>query len=170
MDYIPAQLRKRHYKTSQGANNMQKNSFLIAAAIFSGVAALLHLGCIIFGGDWYRFFGAGEQMAQLAEAGHMYPTIVTSLLVTLLTVRSLYALSGAGLMLRLPFLRLGLCTIAAIYLLRGIAFIPLMPTFPENSLTFWILSSAICFIFGLTYAIGIKQSWAYLSGQHSLKK
>lgn len=52
---------------------MHKNKFLIVAAICSGVAALLHFGCIIFGGNWYRFFGAGEQMAQMAEAGHFYP-------------------------------------------------------------------------------------------------
>lgn len=146
---------------------MQKNKFLIAAAICSGVAALLHLGCIIFGGEWYRFFGAGEQMANMAEAGHIYPTIVTSVIVTLLTIWSLYALSGAGVILRLPFLRLALCIIAAIYLLRGIAFIPLMPMFPGNSLTFWLVSSTTCFVFGLFYALGIRQSWAYLSKKHA---
>lgn len=146
---------------------MQKNKLLIAAAICSGVAALLHLGCIIFGGDWYRFFGAGEQMAQMAEAGHTYPTIVTLVIVTLLTIWSLYALSGAGVILRLPLLRLALCIIAAIYLMRGIAFIPLMPMFPGNSLTFWVASSIICLAFGLLYALGIYQSWAYLSKRHS---
>lgn len=142
---------------------MQKNKLLIAAAICSGGAALLHLGCIIFGGDWYRFFGAGEQMAQMAEAGHIYPTIVTSVIVTLLAIWSLYALSGAGVILRLPLLRLALCIIAAIYLLRGIAFMPLMPMFPGNSITFWLVSSTTCFVFGLLYSLGIRQSWAYLS-------
>ncbi len=146
---------------------MHKNKFLIAAAICSGVAALLHLGCIIFGGDWYRFFGAGEQMAQMAEAGHIYPTMVTLVISTLLTIWSLYALSGAGVILRLPLLRLGLCLIAAIYLMRGIAFIPLMPMFPGNSLTFWVVSSTICFVFGLLYALGIRQSWAYLDKKHA---
>lgn len=142
---------------------MQKNKILILAAICSGVAALLHLGCIIFGGDWYRFFGAGEQMAQLAEAGHIYPTIITSVIVAVLIIWSLYALSGAGVILRLPLLRLGLCIIAAIYLLRGIAFIPLMPMFPENSVTFWVVSSTTCLVFGSLYALGIRQYWAYLS-------
>jgi hypothetical protein len=146
---------------------VQKNEFLILAAICSGVAALLHLGCIFFGGDWYRFFGAGEQMAQMAEAGHIYPTIVTSVIVALLTIWSLYALSGAGVILRLPLLRLGLCAIAAIYLLRGIAFLPLMPLFPENSTTFWVISSTICFVFGLLYALGVRQSWAYLGRNHA---
>lgn len=106
-------------------------------------------------------------MANMAEAGHIYPTIVTSVIVTLLTIWSLYALSGAGVILRLPFLRLALCIIAAIYLLRGIAFIPLMPMFPGNSLTFWLVSSTTCFVFGLFYALGIRQSWAYLSKKHA---
>ncbi|MBO3658859.1 MULTISPECIES: hypothetical protein [Acinetobacter] len=146
---------------------MHKNKFLIAAAICSGVAALLHLGCIIFGGDWYRFFGAGEQMAQMAEMGHIYPTIVTLIIVTLLIICSLYALSGAGVILKLPLLRLALCVITTIYLIRGIVFIPLMPMFPENSLTFWLVSSTICIVFGLLYAFGIRQSWAYLSEGHT---
>lgn len=142
---------------------MQKNKLLIAAAICSGVAALLHLGCIIFGAEWYRFFGAGEEMAQMAEAGDIQPTIVTLVIVSLLTIWSLYALSGAGVILRLPLLRAGLCVIAAIYLLRGVAFVPLMPMFPENSATFWAVSSSICFVLGLLYALGTWQSWEHLS-------
>ncbi len=58
-----------------------KNKFLIIGSIGSAIAALAHLGCIIFGGDWYRFFGAGEQMAKMAEDGHWYPTVVTSIIV-----------------------------------------------------------------------------------------
>ncbi len=106
-------------------------------------------------------------MAQMAEAGHIYPTIVTLVIFTLLTIWSLYALSGAGIILRLPLLRLALCLIAAAYLIRGIAFIPLMPIFPGNSLTFWVVSSTICFMLGLLYALGIRQSWAYLGKKNA---
>ena len=106
-------------------------------------------------------------MAQMAEAGHIYPAMVTLVISTLLTIWSLYALSGAGVILKLPLLRLALCLIAAIYLMRGIAFIPLMPMFPENSLTFWVVSSTICFVFGLLYALGICQSWAYIGKKHA---
>jgi hypothetical protein len=142
---------------------VQKNKLLIAAAVCSALAALLHLGCIVFGGDWYRFFGAGEQMAQMAEAGHIYPTVVTLVIVFILTSWSLYALSGAGVILRLPLVRWVLCIIAAIYLLRSLAFVPLMPMFPENSVTFWVVSSTICFVLGLLYAVGTRQVWTQLS-------
>ncbi|ALS98086.1 hypothetical protein [Lacimicrobium alkaliphilum] len=136
-----------------------KNTLLIIGAICSFAAALAHLGCIVFGGDWYRFFGAGEQMASMAEQGLWYPTIVTSVLVVVLLVWSLYALSGARVITRLPLLRSGLCAISAIYLIRGVAFIWLMPMFPENSLTFWLVSSGVCLTIGLLYALGTYQVW-----------
>ena len=139
------------------------NRLLIIASICSGFAALAHLGCIIFGGDWYRFFGAGEQMAKMSEQGHWYPVVITSVIVIVLSIWSLYALSGARVMFRLPLLRLGLCVISLIYVLRGIAFVGIMPMFPEISLTFWLISSSICLGIGVLYSIGTFQSWSLLS-------
>ena len=52
------------------------NKWLIGAALMSLAASLAHIGAILGGGDWYRFFGAGEQMARLAEAGSPRPAIV----------------------------------------------------------------------------------------------
>lgn len=140
-----------------------KNKLLIIASILCGFAAIAHLGCIFFGGDWYRFLGAGEQMAKMAEAGHWYPTIVTSIIVAMLSIWSLYALSGAGVILKLPLLRLGLVVISTIFILRGVAFVAIMPMFPGNSLTFWLVSSGITLTIGLLYAIGTFQSWTKLS-------
>lgn len=142
---------------------MNKNKFLIAAALSSAIAALAHVGCIIFGGDWYRFFGAGEQMARMAEAGHWYPTVLTSGIVVVLTIWSLYGLSGAGVIKRLPFLRLVLCLIAGIFLMRSMFFIAILPMFPGNSLTFWLVSSSICLVIGILYAVGTYQRWPELS-------
>ncbi|WP_328590752.1 hypothetical protein [Cognaticolwellia mytili] len=31
------------------------------------LAAIMHLGCIYFGASWYRYLGASEQMAMMAE-------------------------------------------------------------------------------------------------------
>lgn len=140
-----------------------KNKFLIIGSIGSAIAALAHLGCIIFGGDWYRFFGAGEQMARMAEDGHWYPTVVTSIIVLILSIWSLYGLSGSKVIFRLPLLKLGLIVISLIYLIRGVAFVAIMPMFPENSLTFWLASSGICLSIGIFYSVGTFQSWAKLS-------
>lgn len=139
-----------------------RNSFLITGGVLSALAALLHLGCIAFGAPWYRFLGAGEQMAQMASAGHWYPTVVTLVIAVVLSVWSLYALSGAGVIRKLPFMRLALCAITGIYLLRGVAFAPLIPYFPGNSMSFWFWSSAISFTFGLVHFAGLRQVWARL--------
>jgi len=66
------------------------NIFLLIAGTLSAVAAILHLACIYFGAPWYRFFGAGEQMAVLAEQGSIQPTMITSSIVLVLSVWSLY--------------------------------------------------------------------------------
>lgn len=101
-------------------------------------------------------------MAQMAEAGYWYPAVVTLVIVIVLTVWSLYALSAAGVIRRLPLLRLALCLIASIFLIRGISFVMLMPMFPENSLTFWLVSSGICLVIGILYAVGTYQRWEEL--------
>jgi hypothetical protein len=134
------------------------NHFLLLGAICSALACLAHLGCIVFGDDWYRFFGAGEQMAQLAEQGHWYPTVVTLVISSIIAIWTLYALSGAGVIFKLPLLRLGLCVISGVYVIRGLSFFVLMPYFP-NSITFWIVSSAICLFVGLMYSIGTYKMW-----------
>ena len=140
-----------------------KNKLLIIGSAFSALAALVHLGCIIFGGDWYRFFGAGEQIAKMAEDGHWYPTVFASFMVLILSIWSLYGLSGAKVIFRLPLLKLGLIVISLIYLVRGVAFVLIMPMFPENSLIFWLVSSGICLFIGILYSVGTFQSWSKLS-------
>lgn len=138
------------------------NAFLIAGAALSGLAALAHAGCIVFGAPWYRFFGAGERMAKMAEAGSWYPAIVTAFIAAILASWSLYALSGAGVIPRLPLLRLALCAIAGVYLLRAIAGVPLAMFSNGRSTAFWWWSSAICLAIGATYLIGLRQVWARL--------
>lgn len=140
--------------------NFAANKYLLAAAICCFAAALAHLGCIVFGGDWYRFFGAGEQMARMAEQGLWYPTIVTSVIVLVLLLWAFYGLSGAGVIRRLPLTKLALVLIAGIFLLRGVSFVGLMPMFPENSLTFWVISSGICLVIGGLFAVGCWQQWS----------
>jgi hypothetical protein len=139
------------------------NRFLIAGASLSAFAALLHLACIVFGAPMYRALGAGEQMAQMAADGHWYPTMITLAIAAILGIWSLYALSGAGAIRRLPLLRVGLCVITGIYLLRGVAFVALMGSYPDNSMTFWIVSSAICLAIGCVHFLGLRQVWNKIS-------
>jgi hypothetical protein len=138
------------------------NVILIVAGILSAVAALIHLGCIYFGASWYRFFGAGEQMALLAEQGSIQPTLITSGIVLVLSIWSMYAFSAAGLIFKLPLIRLALILITFIYLARGIAGFFLINSPMGRSPEFWLWSSVICLSFGLVHLMGLKQQWARL--------
>ena len=140
---------------------------LTIAASLSFIAAFMHLLIIMGGANWYRFFGAGEKMAVLAEEGSLQPAVITLFIAGVLTVFGMYALSGAGMILELPLLKLGLCLITAVYLLRGLAgfilpFVSNHPAVKDNSTTFWIVSSIICCIFAGFYLLGIINSWAQL--------
>ncbi|WP_444890488.1 hypothetical protein [Microbulbifer sp. DLAB2-AA] len=140
-------------------------NYLELAGILTLIVAGLHAGCILFGAEWYRFLGAGEAMAQMAEAGDSYPTIVTGIIVSVLLVWSAYAFSGGGHIFRLPLLRTGLTLISLVLLVRALGFYFIMPAFPDNSLTFWLVSSALCFTLGVTYLLGLHQSWERLSSE-----
>ncbi|MDO6611307.1 hypothetical protein Q4601_16180 [Shewanella sp. 1_MG-2023] len=147
---------------------MHKNNLLIIAGCLSFLAALLHISCIFGGPDWYRFFGAGERMAQMAAAGDSYPTIVTLVISAILSVWGLYAFSGAGLMWKLPLLKTCLILITAVYLIRGVAglivpFFTSDPVVHQNSITFWLVSSIVCCIYGTYYLLGTKRLWQQCS-------
>ena len=140
------------------------NPYLLSGAVFSAIAALLHLCCIAFGPSWYRFFGAGERMAQLSAAGHAGPALITTGIAAVLVVWSLYALSGAGIIPRLPLVRTALCLIAGIYVLRGLGGFVLAAVAPgERSVAFWCWSSLVCLGIGTLYLVGTRQAWFELS-------
>ena len=138
---------------------MQYNPFLIFGALLSAIAAALHIGIVVKGAPWYRFFGAGETFATAAEQKKLWPHLATLAIALVLFVWSAYALSGAGLLRPLPYLQLALLTITGIYLLRGAALLPLL-AFSRNKVTpFIIWSSLICLLFGAVHAAGLVQVW-----------
>ena len=144
------------------------NKLLVVGAFLSALAALMHLACLVVGAPLFRLLGAGEQMAQLHLAGHWYPTVVTLVIAGVLAAWSAYALSVAGVIRKLPLLRTALSAITAIYIGRGIAFVPVMAHFPGNSVAFWVVSSSICLLVGIVHFVGLRQSWRGLSGCRGL--
>ena len=139
-----------------------RNPALILGGWLSVAASLLHIGCIIGGPDWYRFFGAGEEMAVMAEQGSMTPTLLTLGIAAILAVWAAYAFSGAGLLPRLPLLRTGLVVISAIYLLRGLALIPALVINGASVMPFILWSSLIVLVYGIAYAVGTWTAWPHL--------
>ena len=140
--------------------------FLVLAGALSALVAVLHMLIAFLGAPAYRYFGAGERMARLAEQGSWRPPAVTLGLTVIFAVWAAYAFSGAGLLRPLPFLRAALIGIGVVYSLRGLLLGPQLVWFfagyrdavPVRQLAF----SAAALLIGLTYLIGTKDSWAGL--------
>lgn len=137
--------------------------WLIVGAVLSFAAALLHVGCIAFGPEWFRFFGAPEALVSAYEQGDNALIWMTIGITGVLALWGAYALAGAGVIARLPLLRTGLVLITAIYLARGALIVPVAISvpYPEGAFDYW--SSMIVLIFGLVYLIGTIRSWRELS-------
>lgn len=138
------------------------NNWLVVGGWLSVVASLLHIACIFGGGDWYRFFGAGEEMARADEAGQWLPAVMTAGIATILAIWAAYAFAGAGVIRRLPLMRMALVIISAIYLLRGLLIIPIVIE-PAMRTSFNIWSSLIVLGYGAVYTLGTLKAWPQLS-------
>ncbi|MBN2147775.1 MAG: hypothetical protein JW726_10320 [Anaerolineales bacterium] len=137
------------YKTGQ--------YFLRIGGLLNIAIAILHLVVIFIGALAYRYFDAGEQMAVWAETGSPIPAVVTLGLSVIFVICALYAFSAAGNFRKLPFLRLGVLLIGAIYTLRGLLFIPaalVSLADPALQLSKEMTFSAVAFIVGILYLIG----------------
>ncbi len=142
---------------------MVRSSLLAVGGGLSLAAAALHLACIAGGPVWYRYFGAGEGIARLAERGDWRPAVITAAIAAMLVLAAAYAFSGAGLITRLPLLRTGLVFISAVYLLRGL--IVLRPSAlgrDDLSPGFLLWSSLIVLAFGIVHAVGTARVWKSL--------
>ncbi len=140
---------------------MKTNKLLIIGGILSIVASLLHVAIIIGGPAWYRFFGAGEGMARLAESGSTYPALITAIIAIIFALWALYAFSGAKIVNQLPLLKTVLVGISMIYIIRGVFGIPIVIYIDhpylkelEGKMMFMIFSSIVSLACGLFYLIG----------------
>ncbi len=132
--------------------------FLMLAAALSFKIALLHVAIVFIGASAYRYFGAGEAMARNAEQGSLQPAAITFFIASVFALFGLYALSGAGVVLRLPLLKTTLATITAIYLLRGFLVFPQVLILAQREVSLWhrdICFSLASLLTGLVHLCGI---------------
>jgi hypothetical protein len=131
-----------------------------------GARLLVAAGVLSAGGRGYRYFGAGEHMARLADRGSSEPTVITIVLVLMFASWAAYAFAGAGLVRPLPRLRTVLLLIGLVYAGRGLV------VFPQAY--FWISAgsaavpfrhlvfSAASLVVGGAYLVGTFQAWPTL--------
>ncbi len=131
------------------------NVLLYLAALLTFCAALLHFVCVFWGVNGFRFLGAGKSIVQMVERGHWYPNFTAITVGLILTVCAIYAFFAAKGIQVLPFTKLILSLVSAVFLIRGFAFPWLKSKFVGNSDLFWYISSAFCLILGALYAAGV---------------
>ena len=140
------------------------NPFLLVGGIGSLIASALHIAIIFGGPSWYRFFGAGEKMAKMAEAKNPLATGITLGIAGVLAVWGIYGFNWSKLIkpLTLPYAYEVLNLIALAYGLRGLVIVwaILAPKLPRRG--FWIWSSLICLGLSLSYFLGTFVSTIFL--------
>ena len=126
---------------------------LTLCGVINVAIALLHLAVIYYGAPAYRYFGAGEKMAVMAEKGSIVPALVTLVITMVFMAFAIVTFAQAG-WLSLPAAWYGVFAIASIYTLRGLALVPLLFVRSRVSMFEWV-SSAISLVVGLLHFAGL---------------
>ena len=140
-----------------------KNILLLIAGILSFAVAIFQLVISVVP-EWSAFFGAGDTLVSnpplLLLAG-IGMTIVFA-------ICGFYGLSGAGVIRRLPLLRLGVFFIGGVYIFRGIPVIfqilsklDLLPSEVGASLLSFY-TSLVSLVIGIVYWAGFIIGWKQL--------
>ena len=116
---------------------------------------------ISFVPSWSLYFGAPEELTS-----NIAVLIIAGLFMTIVfIIFGLYALSGAGQFRPMPFLRMGLLVIGAIFTLRGLLLIPQLLTvygliqYDESASPQMVVSSIVSLLIGLLYIAGTIRGW-----------
>lgn len=147
------------------------NQWLKLGGILSFAIALLHVVIIFVGSSAYRYFGAGEDVATAAESGSAFPAVLTLFLAAIFAIWGFYGLSGAGVIRRLPLLKIVLILIGAVYTLRGVAVFRQLFQISTSSAEVApreIVFSLVSLIIGLAYLIGVVTNWRSLSASNRI--
>ncbi len=128
------------------------------------MGALLHLAAVVIGANAYAWLGAPAGLVAMVGTASFRPAVSCFVIAGLLLLGSAYGFSGAGLGPRLPARRLVLSVIAVGLIARGIL-LPIAAAWQPHLLSgicgrchavtgFVLLTSALCLIVGVGYAVG----------------
>jgi hypothetical protein len=131
------------------------NYLLLVGGYFSLAFAVFQVAGIWWSAQAIKYLGGPAEMS--VKRPTLYALVCVAVAVVA-AIFGLYALSGAGTIRRLPLLRTGLITIAAIYVLRGLLLVPQLPVVIRHpDLLRFLVFSAISLCVGAVYVIGIVQ-------------
>jgi hypothetical protein len=130
--------------------------WIYLAGIIALIGVVIHFAAIFGGASWYAYFGAPRSVVQSAREGTWLAPVGALVIAGLMAICAAYAFSAIGFIRRLPLLRTGLVSIAAICLLRSLVLWPLMINHPELRNTFEIVAAMVWGVAGLGFAFGYR--------------
>jgi hypothetical protein len=132
--------------------------WIVLAMVIAAAGAAVHVAAILGGPAWYAFFDAPPFIVASARAGTWLAPVGAAVIAGLMTLCAAYAASALGLIRRLPLLRLGLVSIAALCLVRALLLVPAAIKYPELLNTFQLVASAVWGLAGAGFAAGFVAS------------
>lgn len=129
---------------------------LIIVALIATLTAVAHLSCIYLGASCFQAQMAPTIVVQSAIDGTWLAPIGTIIVSLMFLLCAAYALSGAGILRRLPFLHLGIYTISILCVFRGLTVLPFLFLYPGRVSTSAIIASGVWFVSGLLFYFGYK--------------
>ncbi len=92
---------------------------LRTAAILNFILATGHIICMPWLDEAFRLYGIEGIMNDVASYGRILPYLITTIIAGCFALCGVYALSAAGGIRELPFLRTGIFFIAVVFLFRA---------------------------------------------------
>lgn len=123
--------------------------------------AIAHIICLVNADYFFEITGVGEDMRRNAEIHPLLPYTMTIFVAIIFFIFGLYGLSGAGKIRKLPLLKVGVFSIAAIYLIRGIVGTIVNIGFESSFQWHHLLFSACALGIGSLYLLGGLRIWKF---------
>ena len=121
--------------------------------------AIAHIICLFNAQYFFEVTGVGENMRRNAEIHPLLPYAMTIFVSVIFFIFGLYGISGAGKIRKLPLLKVGIFTIATIYLMRGVVGV-IANIGSESSFQWHHLLFTVCALgIGLLYLLGGLRKW-----------
>jgi hypothetical protein len=134
-----------------------RKTLLAVVGLFNFAFALLQLSLAFLSADASRYFGAPRWALAILEAGGLKLWLLTFLAVGVSVAVGLYALSGAGLVRRLPAVRAVLIMLGAVSVLWGIRVLELVVLAwqqPGSVAPRFFVIRGVPLLLGLIYLLG----------------
>jgi len=130
--------------------------FLVVAALIAIFTAFAHLSCIYFGPQCYSAQMAPPVIIESAKAGTLLAPIGTIFVSSLFILLGCYALSGAKIIRKLPFLKVAIYGIAFLCIVRGILPLQLWLRQPDKVADAVLYVGLVWLLTGLLYMFGYR--------------